>query len=369
MIARLLIFITLFCLALAAQAASRNVPNMYAFEQPVSDASEQSRKAAVRKAMGAVLVRLTGDRKVADSPQAQGLLDQAGGYVQRFAYAQKAVEVLAEPATDETETAAPEQASTQLVLRGQFTARALDSAIRSAGLPLWSARRPQMFAAITATSETGSLVLDQQIAAAYPELSATAEKRGLPLQLPPQNAISALDVAQADSPVLAGMRDQLEADYLLVAQLSEQAGKWVVQAELREGDSALQSWRLRSRDPGPLLRAIINRSGDILAQRHALAAYTPGGESIVGLWVHGVSSGADYMRLQQHLQKLPAVDQVSLVAVVEGALVYRAGTESSAEQLDRSIQQAGRLRSETQPPGAAQSPVWTGEYEYHYRLK
>ncbi len=368
---RLLTLITLFWLACSVQASSRTVPNMYAFEQPVTDAGAPARKVAVREAMAAVLVRLTGDRKVAERPQAQGLLENSSGYVQRYDYAQRPVVPVdsedADSTSEQSGLPAPEPA-TQLLLRGQFAARALDAAVRSAGLPLWSAQRPQIFTAITTASEAGSLVLDVEIAAAYPELMATAAQRGLPLHLPAQNTLSAIDATEPDSPILAALVEQQEADYLLVGHLSEQAGKWVIQAELHEAGMPLQSWRLRSREPGPLLRAVVNRSGDLLAQRHALAAYTPGGESIVGLWVHGVGSGADYMRVQQHLQKLPAVDQLSLVAVVGGALVYRAGTESAAEQLDRSIRQAGRLRSETLPPGAAQSPVWTGEFEYHYRL-
>ncbi len=366
---RLLIFISLTWLALVAvagpaQAASRSLPDLYRFSVPVADSSMETRNKAVRTAMAQVLVRVTGDRKVAKHPQAQPLILKANGYMQRFAYVRQPVSVSDTASTDDG-TASPQS---QLMLQGVFAARALDEAIRKAGLPLWLPQRPQLLVIVTTQAEGGPLVLDTQISTAFPELAETASARGLPIVLPEPNSLLASEAANSASPMLVSLADHREADYLLWGHIREHAGKWLLDAQLQQGGLLVQEWRLRSRESGALLREAVHRTGDWLAERHALAAYTPGGESIVGLWVSGVESGEDYMRVQQHLQNMPAIEQLSLVALVDGALVFRVSTEAGAEQLDRSIRQAGRLREEQVAPGEATLPIWTGEYEFHYRL-
>ena len=368
---RLLIFLTLFCLALCAQADSRTVPDLYRFSVPVDNASNEARTAALSAAMAQVLVRVTGDRKVADKPEAQGLLQQANGYMQRFSYQEKVLEQpdSAPPAgaqqAPEAEAVTPR---TQLMLQGTFDGRALDAAVRKAGLPLWSAQRPPILAVFTSAADGGAVVLDAEIASAFPELMDTAKERGLLLHLPAQNSLRPADAQDADSSLLVAMTGQVQADYLLWGRLSEQSGKWLLEAQLRQGDLIVQNWRLRSREAGALLREAVHRSADLLAEQLALTAYTPGGESIVGIWVRNVASDTDYKQVQAHLARIPGIEQLSLVAVVEGALVFRANTEVDAEQLDRSIRQAGRLKADSTPAENIQSPVWTGEYEFHYRL-
>ena len=369
---RLLIFITLFWLATAVQAGSRSVSGLYDFEVPVADSRPSTRKTALREGLVQVLVRITGERMAAEDPRAQGLLQAAETYVQRFAYVQRPVAV-PEPTDSLNAPLESEQtqAAQEMFLTGRFAERALNKAIRSAGMSLWSAERPILLAAVVVPTDDGLRLLDASAVEDYAELADTAKLRGLPLAWP--EGLTADALHDADSPQLMAAASQADAEVVLWGRLFDRDGKWVLQAQLQSADAVLeaplQSWRLRSREPGPLLREAMQRSVDWLAAQNALTAYVPGSESIVGLWVRGVDGEQQYREVENHLRQLPGIEQISLVAVVDGALVFRASTEAAAEQLDRSIRQAGKLEAEAQPPTAVSLPVWTGEYEYHYRAR
>ena len=381
---RLLLFVSLFGLAFAAQAANKTVPGLYNFEVPVANSSTATRKKALNEALTQVLVRLTGERKPQDNPATQAVLERAESFVQQFGYVQREVE--SEPETEtapeaetevgpEGETVATEPPAPviQLMLKGKFAKRPLDQAIRKAGLPIWGAERPVLMASILAPGEAEEYLLDSSQAANWPVLEDAAKQRGIPFALPVQGSLP-LEAAQTpDSPLLIATASQADADMLLWGRLFQQDGKWILETQLRRVGSLeeppVADWRMRSREPEPLLREAIQRSADWLASQYALKAYVPGGESIVGLWVRGVSGEAQYRQVEEHLRRLPGVERLSLVAVVDGALVFRASTEANAEQLDENIRRSGKLIAETMPPGAGRLSVWTGEYEFHYRLR
>lgn len=348
-----------------AQAASREVPDLYAFEVGVADAGDAARKAALREALRVVLVRLSGQRLTADHPQVAPILAMADRYVQQYAYVKRAVPA---PAGETINPDDPAPAQTTLYLRGLFSPSTVDTVMRQYGLPQWSPRRALVYTVIAVDAPDGGYLLDSSYAQRYPELSDTASLRGLPLLLPPANS---LDFAQFWS----GNREQAyaeaaarEAEFILFGQLTETGGKWVLQASLEHAEEPLQEWRLRSREPGPLLREVGHRVADIMRGQQAQNPLIPGDGSIVGLWIHGVGGEEDYRKMQSHLQRIPGIDQITLVGQIDGALVFRVSTDASPDTVDRSIRQAGRLIAADRPPGAAESPVWTGELAFHYRL-
>lgn len=389
MISRLLILLILVGLTGSVQAANQLVRDLYRFEQPVADAGVEARSAALRDAMATVLIRVSGDRTIDQRPGAQRLLLQANGFVQQYAYVQR-------PAPAATITVSPDtlDAEPLLVLQGRFAKRALSAAMRKAGLPLWSEQRPRTLAVIAVDAPGGGYLLDDVTAAAYPEIAEIAQARGLPLLLPAAESLRFEDAWTRSETALHLAATAQQVDYVFWARLQESSGKWLLQAELHPhpplapapvseeplmmeqlqapqaaASPPLQEWLLRSREPGLVLREALQRTVDYIAAQHALAGTQPGGESIVGLWVRGLKSGADYMRVQKHLESLPVIEKLDLVAVREGALVFRVSTESSPEQLDQSIRRAGRLQTDAQPPSVAESPIWTGEFEFHYRLR
>ncbi|MGB1580661.1 MAG: DUF2066 domain-containing protein [Nevskiales bacterium] len=357
------------------------MPGLYGFEVVVANSSTANRKKALNEALTQVLVRLTGERKPQDNPAARAVIEQAESFVQQFGYVQREVEpapqtqaqpedALDEPAMVQEEAPAPVK---QLMLKGKFAKRPLDQAIREAGLPIWGAERPVLMASILVPGEGEEYLLDSSQIVAWPALESTAEERGIPFKTPAQSSLP-LDVAQnPDSPMLIAHANQAEADLLLWGRLFQQQDKWILETQLRTVDSLdnppVANWRMRSREPEPLLREAVQRSADWLAAKYALKAYVPGGESIVGLWVRGVDGEEEYRQVEDHLRRLPGVERLNLVAVVDGALVFRASTEANAEQLDENIRRSGKLLPETLPPGAGRLSVWTGEYEFHYRLR
>ncbi|MGA7800178.1 MAG: DUF2066 domain-containing protein, partial [Gammaproteobacteria bacterium] len=126
--------IWLCCLLLPVLMWTRNlsaapVEHLFQAEVPVSDQGVGERAGAVRDALTEVLVRLTGERDVAQQPVAADLLKDSDRFVQQYRYRR-------EPPPD-----AGAQASA-LWLWVRFDARGIERAVRRAGLPLWGRERP-----------------------------------------------------------------------------------------------------------------------------------------------------------------------------------------------------------------------------------
>src|SRR5687767_9930866 len=108
-------------LAGALPASAVPVRGLYEAAVPVRNQNPDLREPALREALAAVLVRVVGTRSLPVA--AQDLLPRANSFVQGYGY---------------------ESAGTgrELRLRAQFDARAVEGALRAAGVSVWGVNRP-----------------------------------------------------------------------------------------------------------------------------------------------------------------------------------------------------------------------------------
>src|SRR5689334_11384671 len=168
---RLSVSLALASVLLAATVPALAVPvrGLYEASVAVRNQSAEAREPVLQQAFQTVLVRVTGTRAL---PQAAlDLVPRASSFVQGYGY-------------ESTGT------GRDLRLRAQFDARAIESTLRAAGLPVWGANRPSHIAWIALRDDgQARAVLDAAAAdARAPAIQAAAEAPVLPLVLPSYDA-------------------------------------------------------------------------------------------------------------------------------------------------------------------------------------
>jgi uncharacterized protein len=312
----------------ALPATAVPVRGLYEAAVPVADQNPALRDDALRRALDAVLVRVTGSR---DTTAAAGIVDRAGTLVQGYGY-----------------EAAP--AGSGLRLRARFDPRAVDAALRSLGLPVWGANRLSCMAWIALRDDGGPrAVLDAAaVAARAPTVAATAEARGLPLAFPELDA-SERTLVRFDQ-VWSGAFEGVEGasrrynpNLVLVGRVGREGGRWLGRWALLSGADTAEEWASAANSLDEVLAAGIDELADRQAQRFATQ---PGTTREMRLRVGGVDSLADYARVLNYLRGLNPVRDVQVEGAREGELLLRVRVEGDPETLARVIAAGRQLRRE-----------------------
>lgn len=320
------------CLALAAVLLGGTVPaaavpvrGLYEAAVPVRSQSPDARGPALQDALRAVLVRIVGSRTL--PIEAQDLLPRATGFVQGYGY--EAV-----------------GAGRELRLRAQFDARAIEGALRAAGVSVWGANRPAHIAWI-ALKDDGQQrgVLDAASAEARaPAVLATAEARGLPLQLPAMDAtdrrlVTFNELWNGTASGAEGASNRYNARMIVIGRVGREGGRWLARWTLLSGEGASEDWTSLGATLEQALEDGIHELADRQAQRFAVRT---GNARDLQLRVSGVDSLNDYGRVLNYVRGLGPVRNAQVEAAEPGTLLFRLRVEGDPETLARVIA-AGRV--------------------------
>lgn len=320
------------CLALAATLLGSTLPatavpvrGLYEAAVPVRSQSPDARGPALQQALEIVLVRVVGTRALPAA--AQDLVPRATSFVQGYGY----------------ETVG---AGRELLLRAQFDARAIEGALRASGVSVWGANRPAHVAWV-ALKDDGEprQVLDAASAEARaPALLATAEARGLPLQLPAMDATDRRLVGFNDlwNGVVTGAEgasNRYNARMIVIARVGREGGQWLARWTLLSGEGASEDWTSMGGTIDQALADGIHELADRQAQRFAVRT---GSSRDLQLRVSGVDSLNDYGRTLNYVRGLGPVRSAQVEAAEPGALLLRLRVEGDPETLARVIA-AGRV--------------------------
>lgn len=274
-IARLLV-LSLSLSSLSALA--ENVTTLYQVREPVSSQQPEARDQGLARALDALLVRLTGDRKAAENPALAGLRKDPQQVIGQYAYEGDALVV-------------------------EFDPVSTDRSLRQAGLPLWGANRPSLLVWwLNENADGATLVGDGQEAGGA--LRTAGDYRGLPLRLPLADLSEqlvatpeALEAAQPDA--LRPVSERYAADALLAVHAREENGAWHAQWRLWLGESAEQG-SAEGANPAALADAVMLAVAERLAPRFVAA---PGAGSDLTVEVQGVDLSR-YAELERLLTPL-----------------------------------------------------------------
>ncbi len=329
LIARLLV-LCLPLLSLPSQAAT--VSDLYQVREPVASQQPDERDAALGRALDTLVLRLTGRREAAQSPELAELRKDPQQIVSQYGYTGDSLLVDFDPVST-------------------------DRSLRQAGLSLWGTNRPAILAWwLNDASDGASLIGDGQSSAV--PLTAAAQRWGLPLRLPLADLSEQLlatpeNLAASEPEELRTASERYAADALLVVQAREENGQWQAQWRLWLGDAREQG-KAEGVDQAALADAVMLALNERLAPRFVIA---PGSASSLTLQIEGADL-TRYAEIQRILEPFGA----QLLSVQGDRLVYR--VNASAEQLRAQLALA-RLQEVSsgaepldanQPPTDAQAP-------------
>jgi hypothetical protein len=311
----------LVCCALGVRAVQAViVRDLGVAAVPVAQRTGDPPYEALRAAMSAVVVKLSGRRDTAADPRVAELLGNPGGFVQQTGY------------TEEGQ------------LRVGFDANALRTWMLARGLPVWGDDRPSvmLWLAIDLAGGNRSIVGADDDSGVQQALVTVAGERGLPLQLP---LLDAQDLARVQFGDIWGgfdgsLRDataRYGADAILIGRatgptLDQVFVKW----RLVQGDD-VEDWQ------GTLIDGV-EHTADVLAARYA--STSAGAEQQLHVSVSGLASGQAYARVLHYLQALSLVSSVRVERVAGNKAEFTLVTLGEPEKLSRQLELSGFLASE-----------------------
>lgn len=322
------------------------VEDLYAATVPVANKSAGARADALRRALAEVMVRVSGDPRVAQFAEAEAILDQAQSLVQRYGYRQSNVSASRGTITDQqdqapdskTDHANSGNTTAGLKLHAVFDGSALEAAMLEAGLPVWGSSRPVTMVWLLAN---GELVTQAGPAEIVNAMKAAAERRGVPLRFPPAAAATSGPVKPAD--IRNGHIARLMmvsrgygTEHVLTGQIDGQTADW----RLIEDGNVLSRWHDRGEPPASLAASAVGHSAAVYARRYAAVGV---GHGRVMVAVQGIGGGRGYTRVREFLTGLTGVEAVTPVLVDAKTVVFRVVGPGDVEALDHRIGVVGWL--------------------------
>lgn len=334
---RLLVIAVLWVLSAGAWAGQ--LVDIYRAEQLVASQSAAERDQAARRALGNIVVRVSGDQTAREHPEIKAALGRAQDYVYEFNYAST---------SEMLEREGRELPATKLVLK--FSPSATKGLLRSAGLPLWPANRPSLLVWLVKDDAQGpQQVTEEPVRQALRE---QVEQRGLPLILPLHDledrlALSARQLWRMDQAAIQKASERYDADAILVGRYSPTStGIWRSNWQLYHSQGS-PTFYLEGISANELIDSALNRVADHFADLYAI---TPGagGPDVAVLQLVNIDSFGDFKQAQRYLDGLAMIRRSELVSVDAQGLVLRLYMEGDLERLLSTLSLEKKMRPSVQ---------------------
>ena len=321
-------------------------PAFYSTEVTVSSQNAGERRGATIRALGQVLVRLTGDMRAAENVVIRRARANIDSLVVKSEFRQDSETVNGVPVY-------------KTVLSVSFDPEAVDALIAGGGLRYWSNARPKPLLWLAIDDGRGArLVTGQQTAVVKP-LAARGLERGMRFLLPSGTAqeqaatrfILAMDAA-AMQPLTARYRN----DTQLLGKVYRQAPGWAADWLLTQDGVELARWSFSDANPRKVIASGVDDGANALARRDARAMDS----GIAGLYqidVIGVNSQADFLRLMGYLQSLALVRRVTIIEAGPGQLRAQLDLAVGMKGFRTMLASGGILQAMSDPASSAPGQV------------
>lgn len=342
-----------------APASASQVTGLYSAEVAVAGQSAEQRSDGIRRAFAQMLVKVTGNRNVAQRPELQQDIGQAQRYVQQFRYRFGAGQSADDGASDR-------------LLSVQFDAGAVQRLLRERRLPVWGENRPSGLVWLGIESRGQRRVmrpeLDDKLLAA---MGTAAARRGIPLLIPlmdleDQSRVRVADLWGDFEQNIRFASERYSPDLIVTGRLNRLSDRlWRVDWRLYHGDR-ISSWRDEGADPARLADEGVQHVTDLLAERYAPV----GGEanlSRVRLRVSGVTGLAQYAAVAGFLQSQSSVERADMVSVDPEAVTYELRVRGGIQVLEQGLALDGMIEPVTDLADTA--PLLSEGVDLFYRMR
>ncbi|XOV82953.1 MAG: DUF2066 domain-containing protein [bacterium] len=333
----------------SAQALS-DADWLYAVDRPVSAQSDAERNRVAQEGLLVVLSRLTGLASVPRTPAIAAALAEPQNFYNRFVFFT-------------TREANGEQ---QTHLRITFQSNAMQQLVKTANLPVWWSKRPNVLAWLVVDDGLSREILAS--ASPHPlvtQLRNYAADRGVTLTLPLLDMEDSLAVSPADvwGKVTASLDQaaaRYDADLVLVGRLSEDQ---TFNGEIYRGDWEvwLDGQALAANFTTPDLAEAVRGGIDMLTERLAEKyAVLPRSQRAQRIYISGLSDILGYAELMAYLNSLEFVDALDVEAIEGPRLSISLVSRAEPEQLLTLLTAQGRLREDLLTRGFDMQLIWQG---------
>lgn len=345
-----------------APVLSVEVADLYEAEVPVEGQGAAERGAAIRSALKEVIVKITGKTDVFSRHDLDGLINDAGKYVQQYRY--------------RTERIAPvagiPEAGRRQVLWVSFYDTAIRRSLAEAGIPVWGKTRPETLLWLAVDQDDERYVVAGETAdnlqyAVRSRASARGMRVFFPLfDLEDQFKLGFADIWGNFEQAIERASQRYEPDAILTGRASATgSGNWQVRLTLYHS-AGNAHWMTEAETLEDAVAKGVDGLVDTLAQRFAQVISDVVKKSVT-MRVTDVRSIEDYTRAVEYLSMLDAVDNVRVRQVLSSHIIVRLALRSDPDSLVQHITLGSTLaRSESLDAGTA--PATNEENILVYRL-
>lgn len=312
-------------------AQAVEVPTLYTAEVPYDRTARNARQKAYDRALGVVLLRVSGSLLSSDATMIRQLFPDSSDYVVQF-----------RPGARDT-------------LWVSFDGQAIERTLREAGQTVWSSDRPltvvwlavdrgqgrrEIVAADDPDDETRDARSIDRNALLRERILEIADRRGLPVVFPLLDAEDIQNVSFSD--IWGGFDERIinasrryAADSVLIGRIRTAGGS-------RENWSYYFSGAERRWNGSP--ESVVNQIADLLAAELSVGGSAP--LASVQLAVSGVVSVDAYGDLHQILGNASVIEDYRITEVSGDRITLRVDVRGGAERLRRALQFTGLIEQE-----------------------
>lgn len=329
-------------------------PALYQAEVELLSQGPGERRAAAARALGQVVVKLTGNAQAAGHP----VVRRAMANAEAFVTDSRGSEAVSDQQGNTAIGGAPIYKS---LMTFSFDPASVDALVAGTGLPYWGGNRPRPLLWLAIDDGRGARLVNSQQLAVVKPLATRGLERGLRFGLPAGSAVEQAAVqtiwAQNPAPMLPLTARYGEQTQLL-GRVYRAGGGWTADWVLSRGETELSRWSFSDPSPQRAIASGADGAADAIARRDAapLDVGTPG--SLV-VEIAGLRGGSDYTRAMGYLQTL---------AVVRSLKVMQATPESLRVELDLAVGPEGFARF-VAAGGTLQADPYAGEGVARYLLQ
>jgi hypothetical protein len=340
-----------FFSALAALSVLLAVPLVYAqdlalyeYSIAVEDDSDQALISGRRKAMEAVLVKVSGSRDALATDSVINAVRDAERYATRYGF-----------------QAGSGANAGQLYLWAAFDPAAIDALLVDSGQSQWRGSRPETLVWLVTETDSGRFIEGTEgDSALLQSLRQSASERGLRVLVPlfdleDQNAISASELWGNFPEAVTAASARYPAGVVLVGRMQQQGSEWLGNWSAYQGGGR-QDWDNRAASQSALVADALQTHADRLSAVYATPLDSGYAAGTTLLQVSGVNSLQDYLRVTAYLQNLGAVDSVQPARMDGDQVEFKLNLGGSIEALQRILALEGVLRALPDGAGGAGLP-------------
>ena len=293
----------------AAKPKPTRNPAFYGAELTISSQNAAERRGATIRALGQVVVRITGNPSATSNP----VIRRASSSIDAMVIDSKVRQ------DAETVNGVPVY---KTVLSVSFDPESVDGLIAAAGLKFWTSTRPKPILWLAINDGRGArLVTGQQTTVVKP-LATRGLERGLRFLLPAGNAAEQAAVTSIwalNAPALQVLTNRYRNDSQLIGKVYRQPPGWTADWLLTRDGVELARWSFSDADPRKVIASGVDEGANAIAKRDAVSLDTgAAGPQLVD--ISSVNTQSDYIRLMAYLQALAVVRKVTVVEARPGQI-------------------------------------------------